>query len=449
LTEDFQNILIVHLYSAVFYSAQMNETFYSDTKNIYSGKVTQYQAAKTMVDFLQTLFGISFADTEILFFDLFIRKVTAKKRAHSDEENCGVIVVAHGAATASSMVEYTNLLFSTTVMRAVDMPINQSVEETLEKVRTIVKQNQYKKIILMVDIGSLVYFGNAISQTFQMEVLLISNINLLTLLEVAREVIYESTAFEYLLPVLKEKNHRALICSKGRFNEAKVLIISCLTGMGTAIKIEQLLLKTFPNELLTNVRIITLEKREVEDIDRLHSFVRKEEKIVGIIGTVKTEVPDIPFISLQDLLSKRGIQLVFELLGHHLEEKQNQELLKKVSAKYIQGLSIEAITDLLTVLNPTTISIELAKIYSDICLQTKIKSDEKILLRFIIHCACMLERQLLNPEYDPTAYEVSYRELPEAVSVIKMAFRPLEVSYNLLIPPLEVRYIYELLFEKA
>lgn len=38
-----------------------------------------------------------------------------------------------------------------------------------------------------------------------MEVLLISNINLLTLLEVAREVIYESTAFEYLLPVLKEK----------------------------------------------------------------------------------------------------------------------------------------------------------------------------------------------------------------------------------------------------
>lgn len=30
-------------------------------------------------------------------------------------------------------------------MRAVDMPINQSVEETLEKVRAIVKQNQYKK----------------------------------------------------------------------------------------------------------------------------------------------------------------------------------------------------------------------------------------------------------------------------------------------------------------
>lgn len=84
MTEDFQNILIVHLYSAVFYSAQMNETFYSDTKNIYSGKVTQYQAAKTMVDFLQTLFGISFADTEILFLIyLFVKSQLKKERTQS------------------------------------------------------------------------------------------------------------------------------------------------------------------------------------------------------------------------------------------------------------------------------------------------------------------------------------------------------------------------------
>ena len=58
----------------------MNETFYSDTKNIYSGKVTQYQAAKTMVDFLQTLFGISFADTEILFSIYLFVKSQLKER---------------------------------------------------------------------------------------------------------------------------------------------------------------------------------------------------------------------------------------------------------------------------------------------------------------------------------------------------------------------------------
>ncbi len=195
------------------------------------------------------------------------------------------------------------------------------------------------------------------------------------------------------------------------------------------------------------MRIITLEKKELENLSRLLSFVHEDEKLVGIIGTVKTEIPDIPFVSLDNLLSDQGIKLVFQMLGYDLTKDENQAVLKKVSAKYIQGLSIEAITDLLSILNPKSITIELSKIYSDICMQTKKKSEEKRLLRFIIHCACMIERQIQHPEYDHTSYELSYRELPELASVIKMAFRPIEVSYNVIIPPLEVKYIYELLFE--
>ncbi|MEO1768552.1 sigma 54-interacting transcriptional regulator [Candidatus Enterococcus ferrettii] len=447
LPEQLKDVLMAHIYSSVFYSAQINEDFFDLTKNIFSGKIENYQLAEQIVHYIEESFSLKLPDTEIIFYDLFIRKLKAHDRRYELDEKCGIIVVAHGSATASSMVEYTNVLFSTSLMNSVNMPINQSVEETLDKVRKIVHDNHYSKLILMVDIGSLVYFGNVISQEYQIEVLLISNINLLTLLEVAREVIYESTNFEYLLPVLKEKDHKALICRKGNFEDSKVLIISCLTGLGTALKIERLLLNTFPQELLTNVRMLTLEKRELEDINRLHSFIHDDEKLVGIIGTVQTEIPDIPFVSLDKLLSDQGIKLVFQMLGFDLSVEKNNEVFKKVSSKYVQGLSIEAITGLLNILNPKSISIELSKIYSDICMQTKKKSDEKRLLRFIIHCACMIERQIQHPEYDHTSYELSYNELPEMASVIKMAFRPIEVSYNVIIPPLEVKYIYELLFE--
>ncbi len=447
LPEQLKDVLIAHIYSSVFYSAQINEDFFDLTQNIFSGKIENYQLAEQIVRYIEQSFALKLPDTEIIFYDLFIRKLKATDRRYELDEKCGIIVVAHGSATASSMVEYTNVLFSTSIMNSVNMPINQSVEETLDKVRSIVRDNQYSKLILMVDIGSLVYFGNVISKEFQIEVLLISNINLLTLLEVAREVIYESTNFEYLQPVLKEKDHKALLCRKGNFEDSKVLIISCLTGLGTALKIERLLLNTFPQELLTNVRMLTLEKKELEDINRLHSFVHDDEKLVGIIGTVQTEIPDIPFVSLDKLLSDQGIKLVFQMLGFDLAVEKNMEVFKKVSAKYVQGLSIEAITGLLNILNPKSITIELSKIYSDICMQTKKKSDEKRLLRFIIHCACMIERQIQHPEYDHTSYELSYQELPEMASVIKMAFRPIEVSYNVIIPPLEVKYIYELLFE--
>lgn len=447
LTENLRNVLAAHIYSSIFYSAQIHEEFFDLTKNIFSEKIENYQLAEKIVLYIENHFSLKLPNTEIIFYDLFIRKVKSADRRYELDEKCGIVVVAHGSATASSMVEYTNVLFSTSLMNSVNMPINQSVEETLDKVRQVVRKNKYSKLILMVDIGSLIYFGNVISKEFQIEVLLISNINLLTLLEVAREVIYESTNFDYLLPVLKEKNHKALICRKGNFEDSKVLVISCLTGLGTALKIEKLLLNTFPQELLTNVRIITLEKKELENLSRLLSFVHEDEKLVGIIGTVKTEIPDIPFVSLDNLLSDQGIRLVFQMLGFDFTKDENQAVLKKVSAKYIQGLSIEAITDLLSILNPKSITIELSKIYSDICMQTKKKSDEKRLLRFIIHCACVIERQIQHPEYDHTSYELSYRELPELASVIKMAFRPIEVSYNVIIPPLEVKYIYELLFE--
>ena len=123
----------------------MNETFYSDTKISILAKSPSIKLLRPWWTFYKHCLGFLLLIRKSSF-SIYLFVKSQLKRAHSDEENCGVIVVAHGAATASSMVEYTNLLFSTTVMRAVDMPINQSVEETLEKVRTIVKQNQYKKL---------------------------------------------------------------------------------------------------------------------------------------------------------------------------------------------------------------------------------------------------------------------------------------------------------------
>lgn len=59
------------------------------------------------------------------------------------------------------------------------------------------------------------------------------------------------------------------------------------------------------------------------------SFVHEDEKLVGIIGTVKTEIPDIPFVSLDNLLSDQGIKLVFQMLGFDLAKDENQAVLKK------------------------------------------------------------------------------------------------------------------------
>lgn len=439
-------VLSNHVYSTLLFMEIPNDDFYLYSSQLMLGRLENYDISKKIVEKVSTLFSVELPKTEITYFGLLLRKLKQADSEYQRNDECGVIVVAHGSTTATSMAEYSNILFSSNLLKAVNMPIHQTVEETLEKVKNIIKINQYKRLILLVDIGSLVYFGNLISEEFGIDVLLVKNINLLSLLEVSREVIYESTDFSYLLPVLNEKGHLSSVCKKGHFFDSKVLIVSCMTGLGTALKIEKLIIDVFQEEVLQNIRILTLDNSEIQDIERIHQHIRADEKLVGIVGTFQTEVPDIPFIPLEELFSEKGVERLLLLFGYDMSKQKNRKMKDQIAKRYVHGLSLKAIINHITVLNPQRLSIEVSQIYDDLCRQLNRTSDEKIMLRFLIHTCCTVERLVINNDYSTSDYNVSYKDIPNEASVIKMAFRPLEVSYNVQFSPLEIKYIYELLY---
>jgi sigma-54 dependent dga operon transcriptional activator len=439
-------VLSNHIYSTLLFMEIPNDDFYLYSSQLMLGRLENYDVSKQIVEKVSELFSVQLPKTEITYFGLLLRKLKQADSQYQRNDECGVIVVAHGSTTATSMAEYSNVLFSSNLLKAVNMPIHQTVEETLEKVKSIIRVNKYKRLILLVDIGSLVYFGNLISEEFGIEVLLIKNINLLSLLEVSREVIYESTEFDYLLPVLNEKGHLSSICKQGHFFDSKVLIVSCMTGLGTALKIEKLIVDVFQEEVLENIRILTLDNSEIQDIERIHQHIQADEKLVGIVGTFQTEVPDIPFIPLEELFSEKGVERLLLIFGYDMADEKNRALKEQIAKRYVHGLTLKAIINHITVLNPQRLSIEVSQVYDDLCRQLHISSDEKTMLRFLIHTCCTVERLVINNDYSTAEYNVSYKDIPEEASVIKMAFRPLEVSYNVQFSPLEIKYIYELLY---
>ncbi|MUN91940.1 sigma 54-interacting transcriptional regulator [Enterococcus gallinarum] len=440
------DVLANHIYSTLLFMDIPNDDFYLYSSQLMLGRLENYDISQRIVEKVSELFSVQLPKTEITYFGLLLRKLKQADSQYRRNDDCGVIVVAHGSTTATSMAEYANVLFSSNLLKAVNMPIHQTVEETLEKVKSIIRVNKYKRLLLLVDIGSLVYFGNLISEEFGIEVLLIKNINLLTLLEVSREVIYESTEFDYLLPVLNEKGHLSSLCKQGHFFDSKVLIISCMTGLGTALKIEKLIVDVFQEEVLENIRILTLDNSEVQDIDRIHRHIQGDEKLVGIVGTFQTEIPDVPFIPLEELFSEKGVERLLLVFGYDMSDEKNRILKEKIAKRYVHGLTLKAIINHITVLNPQRLSIEVSQVYDDLCRQLKIDSDEKTMLRFLIHTCCTVERLVINNEYNTAEYNLSYKDIPDEASVIKMAFRSLEVSYNIQFSPLEIKYIYELLY---
>lgn len=117
-----------------------------------------------------------------------------------------MILIAHGATTATSMAQYVNRVLERELFSAIDMPFEQSVHDTLETLTQMIQTRRYQRLILMVDIGSLVHFGSTISKLFQIDVLLMPNITLTSLLEVGLDLSYETSDLPQLAALMQGKS---------------------------------------------------------------------------------------------------------------------------------------------------------------------------------------------------------------------------------------------------
>lgn len=447
LTEATKNNLRKHFYSLIsVVEENKKDDFFLYSGQLIISQLDYYEEANKICKKIEEEFQIKCPPTELSFISLLLRDLMRKENKGQFEKDCGVVIIAHGQTTATSMADYANHLFSQQIIQAINIPIEQPVNDTLELLKKLVSENEYQKLILMVDIGSLLYFGNIISEEFQIEVLMIKNINLLSVLELMREIVYETTDFDYLLSVMNDKNHPTVCCRKGAFRDRRVLVITCITGIGSALKIKKLLFDTFSEYFPDNLRLLTLDYEETKTLDRLSMYLEKDERPLAIIGTFQTELPDVPFIPLDELFSEKGIERLMIVFGYDMASMENQEIKESISSRYIQNLSLEAVVNYVNVLNPQKLLIEMKQVYRQICHQLDVNPTKLVMLRFMIHCCCTVERLVVNPESNyATDYHLSQHHKKE-LYVIELSFRQIELSYDIKLSPIELQYIFELLY---
>lgn len=439
--------LLDHFYSLIsVVEENEKDDFFLYSDQLIINRLDYYEEAKNICKKIEETFLIKCPPIELSFISLLLQDLLRKKDKTQWEKSCGVVIIAHGQTTASSMADYANSLFPKQIIQAINIPIEQPVNATLDLLKQLVREKQLNKLILMVDIGSPLYFGNIISNEFHIEVLMIKNINLLSVFELMNEIVYETTDFNYLLSVMNDKKIQTVLYRKESSYDKRVLVITCVTGIGTALKIEKLLSDTFSDYFPDNLRLMTLDYEETKTLDRLSKYLENYERPLAIIGTFQTELPDIPFIPLDVLFSENGIERLMIILGYDMANKSSEEIRDKISSKYIQNVSLEAVANYINVLNPQKLLIEMKQIYNHICHQLDLHPSKLVMLRFMIHCCCTVERLVVNPETINTTDYHQPSENNRELSVIKLSFRHIELSYNIELSPLELQYIYELIF---
>ncbi|MFQ9622297.1 MAG: hypothetical protein ACLR17_09345 [Enterobacteriaceae bacterium] len=319
----------------------------------------EYDNATLLCRKINELLHIQCPATEVVWLCLFLKECRHYRQRIDASPDCGVILIAHGATTATSQAQYVNRVLEREVFSAIDMPFEQSVHDTLEALTQMIQTRQYRRLILMVDIGSLVHFGSTISKLFQIDVLLMPNITLTSLLELGLDLSYETSELPQLAELLQSKNIPCQLCTPQQENGGKVLVISCITGMGTAEKIKKVLEESFGELMSQDTRMVILDYNEVRSLERVQQSLLAGERLAGIVGTFQPGLPDIPFISLEELFSEQGPELVLSLLTPDLSSSERRLEMERSAMRFISALTMESIINHISVLNPQRILKEM------------------------------------------------------------------------------------------
>jgi transcriptional regulatory protein LevR len=222
--------------------------------------------------------------------------------------------------------------------------------------------------------------------------------------------------------------------SDNDLNMKKAIVTICSTGEGTAVKLK---------ELVENIVLSTGEKDikvlpiSIRDINNKIKTVEKDYNIIASVGILNPKI-EAPFISLEELIGGQGEKILNNIIKNnnfHVEIKKGNIVVK--------DLCQDSLNQFLTYLNPTKITNVLYEFTSVLEDKIKIKFNNAMLIRIMVHVGCALERMVLN---DGLKYKGDRSKVDEViVSSIKEANTIFKKSLNVSLNDDEILFISEML----
>ena len=107
----------------------------------------EYDNATLLCKKINDLLHIQCPATEVVWLCLFLKECRHYRQRINASPDCGAILIAHGATTATSMAQYVNRVLERELFNAIDMPFEQSVHDTLEKLIQLIHSKGWQRLI--------------------------------------------------------------------------------------------------------------------------------------------------------------------------------------------------------------------------------------------------------------------------------------------------------------
>ncbi len=286
----------------------------------------EYNVAKKMCEIVRERLNIDVPEDEIGFITMYLKNYT--RYLKNEEGKVAVIVMTHGRV-ASAMSEVANKFLGVEHAVGLDMDFRDSPDIMLEKAIRLVQENdQGKGCIILVDMGSLVTFGDIITAKTGIETRVIGRVDTLMVLEAVRKSALTDQSLEEIMHDLENdsKGFGSSQYNNESNNLSKVIVTLCITGKGSALKIKEYVESKIDLKG-KDIEIMSIGFMD-EDINVALSRIAKSKNIKAIVGTINPEFRNIPFISLEELMKGSGVKKLNNTIDNK-EENKLSEIIKK------------------------------------------------------------------------------------------------------------------------
>lgn len=185
------------------------------------------------------------------------------------------------------------------------------------------------------------------------------------------------------------------------------------------------------------IDIVACDVETLADPARRQPMLSRYE-VLAIVGTLDPQLADLPWISLDSLISGQGSRPLMRIFG----ELASSEQVSEINNLILKNFSLRRVIESVTILDTAKVinQVEQFLLRYEHLAGCDVPNDRKVAL--YVHISCLIERLIRNAS--PSHY--SGRQCPQSeLATLREAFSVIESGYSVKIPVVELCYIHDIL----
>ncbi len=433
-------------------SYYLNNRFYGDNANSnLSGKILddyvefikdnfsqEYNYAHKLVEMIESSFDTKCTNEDIIIFTFYL----SISRNDFGKNKIRAVIVAHGYSTASSIANVANRLLEQNIFEAFDMPIDMPTKDIILKLEEYIASiDTSNGLIILVDMGSLEEIYSNLASKTKGVIGVINNITTQLALDVGNNI-QNGMDIKTITEKAAENNTSRYKIIFPELKKNKAIITTCMTGIGTAIKIKELLDESFNEDI--DLDVIACDYVRLKNNGVSDELFEKYD-VIAIVGTADPGIENVDYIALEDIITGTGEEELYNVFSKIIDD----DTIKKLNMNIIKVFSLQRVLNTLTILNPDKMINYIEDAVGVLQEELDIQFGNDLIICLYIHMSCLIERLVTKTPIE------SYDKLEEFkqchkdfINIVKKSFSVIENVYSVNMIPSEIGFIYDIIVLK-